>query len=272
MKLETGWVTFDAGGAEVRGFLALPAAAPPPLPGVLVIQEAFGVDAHIQDIAGRFATAGYAAFAPDLFSHGGTPEALSAERIEDARRFLDGVPAATWFDLALRAQALAAFGSARRQALEETLTLVLPATRPWDLHVTTVRAAHAWLAAGASRGQRIGSVGFCMGGAVSLRLACTDPELAAAVVFYGLAPPREMVAGLRCPVLGLYAEDDPRITGGVPALVEAMASEGKRFEHHVYPGARHAFHNDTRSAYQVGPARDAWARTLFFLAEHLAGA
>jgi carboxymethylenebutenolidase len=237
---------------------------------VLVIQEAFGVDPHIQDVTQRFATAGYAAFAPDLFSYGGKPEPLAPERIEDAKQFLDTVPQTAWFDAAQRAPALAAVIEARRKALEETLALLLVPNRPWDQYVATLRAGRSWLAEGASRGQKIGSVGFCMGGAISLRLACHEPELSAAVVFYGFSPPPEELAGLKCPVLGLYAENDPRITGAVPALVDAMKAQGKRFEHHIYPGAPHAFLNDTRGNYRVDAARDAWARTLSFFADHLA--
>jgi carboxymethylenebutenolidase len=242
------------------------------LPGVIVIQEAFGVEPHIQDVAQRFATAGYAAFAPDLFSYGGKPAPLAPERIEDAKQFLDTLPQPAWFDPALRAPVLAALPEARRTSLEETLGLLLIPNRPWEQYVSTLRAGRSWLAAGPSQGRKIGSVGFCLGGAISLRLACGEPELAAAVVFYGFPPPLELLGGLKCPVMGLYAENDPRINAGVPALVEAMKAQGKRFEHHIYPGVAHAFFNDTRANYRVDAARDAWARTLSFFASHLANA
>jgi carboxymethylenebutenolidase len=271
MKLHTEWVEYEADGKKVQGYFARPSAAQGVLPGVLVIQEAFGVDAHIQDIAERFATTGYAAFAPDLFSYGGKPAPLAPERVEEAKQFLDTVPQTAWFDAAQRAPALAALPEPRGKAIEQTLALLLPATRPWDQYVSALRAGQAWLSAGPSRGQKIGSVGFCMGGALSLRLACNDPELAAAVVFYGLAPPLEQLAGLKCPVLGLYAENDPRIMSGVPELERAMKTQGKWFENHVYPGAPHAFLNDTRANYRPDAARDAWARTLSFFANKLVG-
>jgi carboxymethylenebutenolidase len=270
MKLQTEWVEYEAEGKKVRGYLARPSAAQGALPGVLVIQEVFGVDPHIQDVTERFAAAGYAAFAPDLFSHGGKPAPLMPDRIEDAKQFLDTLPQPAWFDPAQRAPALAALPEARRKALEETLGLLLVPNRPWDQYVAIMRAGRAWLAAGPAKGQKIGSVGFCMGGALSLRLACSEPELGAAVVFYGSAPPLEMLAGLKCPVLGLYAEQDPRINAGVPALADALKAQGKQFEHHIYPGAKHAFLNDTRANYQADAARGAWARTLSFFASHLA--
>jgi carboxymethylenebutenolidase len=269
MKLESGWSEFAAEGGTARGWAARPAVAREPLPGVLVIQEAWGVDAHMRDVTERFAAAGYAAFAPDLLSLGGTPEALAEPRVEDAKAFLDTVPQAAWFDTSLRESELAKLPAARRQALDETLRLLLPAERPWARWVAALKAARRFLAAGAAKGQPVGVVGFCLGGALSLRLACADPGLTAAVVFYGSPPPLEELGGLHARVLAHYAQNDPRITSGVPALVDAMRAGHKHFEHHIYPGAQHAFFNDTRASYRVTSARHAWARTLSFLAHAL---
>jgi carboxymethylenebutenolidase len=72
-------------------------------------------------------------------------------------------------------------------------------------------------------------------------------------------------------VLGFYGADDTRISATVPDLAQAMARAGVAFEHHIYPGAPHAFFNDTRRSYRAGAARDAWARCLTFFAAHLAG-
>lgn len=269
MKLRSEWLELDVGGAKAQGYFCSPAAAKEPLPGVLVIQEVWGVDPHIQDVTERFARAGYAAIAPDLFSHGGKPAPLAPERVEAAKEFLDTVPQAAWFDPAQRASALAALPDTRRKPLEETLGLLLNRDRPWDKYIAMLRAAQSKLTEGPSQGRKVGAVGFCMGGSLALRLACVDPELGAAIVFYGGAPPREQLAGIQCPVLGLYAEIDPNITGAVPALAEAMEQQGKRFEHYVYSGAPHAFFNDTRGNYRPTAARDAWARALTFFAAHL---
>ena len=157
----------------------------------------------------------------------------------------------------------------RRKSLEETMALRLTRDRPWDKYVATLRAAQAKLTTGPSQGRKVGAVGFCMGGSLALRLACVAPELGAAVVFYGGAPPHEQLAGIQCPVLGLYAEIEPNITGAVPALAEAMKQQGKRFEHSIYSGAPHAFFNDTRGNYRPTASRDAWARTLTFFTAHL---
>ena len=101
-----------------------------------------------------------------------------------------------------------------------------------------------------------------MGGALSARLACVDPELGAAVVYYGLAPAEKDVAGIACPVLGLYGGLDERVNAGIAGFAEAMGKHGKSFERHVYDGARHAFFNDLRPSYDARASRDAFARTL----------
>jgi carboxymethylenebutenolidase len=108
-------------------------------------------------------------------------------------------------------------------------------------------------------------LGFCVGGALAATLACRDPELGAAVIFYGTAPAAEEIPKIRCPVLGVYGGADQRITGGLPPFVEAMKAAGKRFDHVVYDGVGHAFFNDGRPSYDAGAARDAFARTVAFL-------
>ncbi len=85
-----------------------------------------------------------------------------------------------------------------------------------------------------------------MGGARAGLLAAEEPRLSAAVVCYGASPPPEKAARIRCPVLGLYGAEDARILSGVPSFEEAMRRAGGRLETHVYPGAPHAFFNDTR--------------------------
>src|ERR1019366_5156010 len=67
MRLQTGWSEFESGGARLRGYVTRPATRTDPLPVAIVIQEAWGVDEHIRDVADRLAYAGYLAFAPDLY-------------------------------------------------------------------------------------------------------------------------------------------------------------------------------------------------------------
>jgi carboxymethylenebutenolidase len=272
MKLQQEWVEYRSDGQSVPAYLAKPARVSDPLPAVVVIQEVWGVDDHIQDVVLRVSTAGYLALAPDLYARGGRrPAALAADRIEAVKAFLDSVPPSAWMNPSERDAALARLPEPQRRSIGETLGLLLSPDRPMERYTADLRAGVRYLRDHpASRGRRVGSVGFCMGGALSALLACAEPELRAAVIYYGSAPPAGQIAGIRCPLLGLYGGDDPRITQGVPAFAEALRAASKTFEYHVFPGAPHAFFNDTRSSYRVDAARQAWARTLVFFAQHLA--
>jgi len=121
--------------------------------------------------------------------------------------------------------------------------------------------------------KRIGSIGFCMGGGLSLLLACHNAKLGAAVVFYGRNPsPIDLVQNIACPILGNYAGADQGITDAdVRLLREALARYGKVFDIKTYPGMPHAFFNDTRESYRPEAAKDAWKRTLEFFAKYLKG-
>jgi carboxymethylenebutenolidase len=118
-------------------------------------------------------------------------------------------------------------------------------------------------------GDRIGSVGFCMGGGISATLATISPELRAAVIFYGQNPPLERVPNIRARMLGIYGGEDPRITNAVPEFAEAMKEARKNLGYHVYPNAPHALFNDTKPNHRPEEARDAWRRVLAFFDETL---
>jgi carboxymethylenebutenolidase len=265
MHLLTETLEFPTGQTTALAFRARPKPAGAALPAVVLVQEVWGVDEHLRDQAARFATAGYLVLAPDLYSLGGRrPPAMAEGRILAAKRFLDTIPPSSWWDEPARNEALAALPRPEREPLVETFSLLLgPHDR--QAQVAMLRDAAALVRADAGCTGKVGSVGFCNGGALSALLACTEPELDAAVVFYGASPASGAVAGLSCPVLGFYGAGDPHVTGTVPAFADAAHAAGKQFEWHVYDGAEHAFYNDTRRAYDVTAARHAWARTLTFL-------
>lgn len=271
MELQTQWVEHQRDGQSMRAYLARPARVTGPLPAVLVIQEIWGPDHHIQDVARRVAMAGYTALAPDLYSRGGRPEVLSEERIEAVKAFLDTVPQQAWHDRSVLDQELAKRPPEEASRLGETLGRLF-GPRDMDGFVADLRAWVSYLEASpASQGQPVASIGYCLGGALSFALATAEPRLAAAQVYYGSAPPVERMDQISCPVYGFYGQHDPRITDPVVDVAKAMAERGKTFEYIVYPGAGHAFFNDTRSSYEVNAARRAWARSLSLFARHLGG-
>lgn len=274
MTLHQERVEYRSDTESVPAYLARPARVSEPLPAVLIIQEIWGTDDHIQDLVLRVASAGYTALAPDLYARGGRrPAALAPERIEAVKVFRDSVPPSAWMNPSERDAALAWLPEPQRRQVGETLGVLLSPDPPLDRYTADLCAAVRYLSGHpASRGRRVGSVGYCLGGALSALLACAEPDLAAAVIFYGHPAPADRIAGIRCPLLGFYGGDDPRITQGVPAFADALRAAGKAFECHVFPGAPHAFFNDARGSYRVDAARQAWARTLTFLAQHLAPA
>lgn len=257
------------------GYLARPARPGGPLPAVLVVHEAWGVDAHIEDVTRRIAAAGYLALAPDLFTETAErPEPLARDRMEELQAFLDQGPPNILGDQAVRDAALAQRPEPERGRLAASLAaLARKAFAPEQRGhlLSTLQAAATYLREEQpeTRGQRIAVVGFCVGGTLAAHLACRDAELAAAVIFYGSPPPSEEIPNIRCPVAGFYGGRDTRITGQVPAFTEAMRAAGKRFEPRIYPDAGHAFFNDSRPSYDVAAARDAFPRLLGFLRDTL---
>ena len=119
--------------------------------------------------------------------------------------------------------------------------------------------------------KHIGCIGFCMGGGLSLLLACRDPEIAAAVVFYGRNPsPIDQVKNLACPILCNYAGADLSIMEeDISLLKDTLTKYGKTFDIKIYPGVPHGFFNDTRDAYRPEAAKDAWERVLRFYDKYL---
>lgn len=124
----------------------------------------------------------------------------------------------------------------------------------------------------ATTADKVGTVGFCMGGALSLYTATKNAQVGACVVFYGGHPNvKPDLPNLQAPVLGLYAARDGFVT---PELVHALENRlkelGKSAEIHIYPDADHGFFNDTRpTVYNETAAKDAWRRVLEFFRQNL---
>jgi carboxymethylenebutenolidase len=148
---------------------------------------------------------------------------------------------------------------------------------PRDRALRDLRAAFAYLQGRADvRKDRIGAVGWCMGGGYALALATEEPRLAAAVSYYGTPPTgATMIANIKAPVLGNYgAEDKGPSPDQVKAFETAMKKAGKPIDVKLYEGAGHAFANPNNpwGGYREAAAKDAWGRTTAFFAKHLKGA
>jgi carboxymethylenebutenolidase len=222
-------VTFKSGDEMATAFLARPEGKGP-FPAVVVIHEWWGLNDWVKARARDLAKQGYIALAPDLYHGKATKDQAEAHQL------MMGAP---------------------------------PERSERDL-----RAAFDFLAQRPEvRKDRIGAIGWCMGGRWSLALAVAEPRLAAAVAYYG-APPTEAssIAKIKAPVLGNYGGDDKGPSPEtVRAFEAAMKKAGKSIDVKIYDGAGHAFANEDNpwGGYREAAAKDAWARTTKFLAEHL---
>jgi carboxymethylenebutenolidase len=256
------------------GFFAAPDRSKGPLPGVIVIQEVFGLNEHIEDVTRRIAAAGYAALAPDLFAvNGERPAALSRERVDQALAAMHKMPPGALRDPVARDAALAAFPEPEKSRIVETLTSMFGTPGRLGSFVPSLRTAFHYLVGerAESKGQKVACVGFCMGGGLSALLACEEPELSGAAIFYGNSPEPDKAAAIRCPIIGFYGSEDARVNASVPAFEETLRHSGVNYEKHVYAGANHAFFNDTGPSYDERAVRDSYARLLGFFAKVLSG-
>ncbi|MEX0782225.1 MAG: dienelactone hydrolase family protein [Dehalococcoidia bacterium] len=124
----------------------------------------------------------------------------------------------------------------------------------------------------AQTGGPVGTVGFCMGGALSLFAACNNArDVGACVDFYGGHPAvKYNWDGLTAPVLGIWAEHDDFVNPNVPGYEAELKKRNHPHEFITYPGTQHAFFNDEHTeTFKPGPAKDAWDKTLAFYRTHL---
>jgi carboxymethylenebutenolidase len=144
---------------------------------------------------------------------------------------------------------------------------------PEDRATRDLRAAYDFLASQANvKKDRIGSIGWCMGGGYSLDTALAESQLAATVINYGhLATETSELKKINAPILGLFGGQDRGITpDDVKKFQESMEKLGKKIEVKIYPDAGHAFENpNNKQGYRAEDAADAWRRTVDFLAATL---
>jgi len=242
MEIRTEYVNLSVDdGTTMRAYVARPAAGAHP--GLIVGQEAFGVNAHIRDVTERFAREGYVAIAPELFHRTAGPGFEG--RYDD---FPSVMP---------HTQAL------RHPQIEADL-----------------RAAHAWLVANGVGKSPVVAVGFCMGGAVAFLAALTLP-VACAVSFYGggIAPSPQRpglldrAGELRAPVLLIWGGRDKHLGPDiVRSVTDTLRAAGKTFVNVEFSDADHGFFCDARPAYNAASAAEAWPLTLAFFTTNISAA
>ena len=236
MEIKSEFVTTKVSdGTSMRLYVARPSGAAPQR-GLLVMQEAFGVNAHIRDITERFAREGFLAVAPELFHRSGT----------GFEGRYDDFPSAMVHLKELRDANLEA----------------------------DFRAAYDWLRAnGVAAGSPVAAVGYCMGGRAAVLASLTLP-LECAVSFYGGGiAPNPMNPGLlgrikdlKNPVLLFWGGKDQHITlEQRRAVADALTAAGKSYVNVEFSEADHGFFCDARASYNPVAASQAWPLTLAFL-------
>ena len=232
-------VTLETTDGPMRAYVARPAE---PRAAVIVVQEAFGVNGHIEDVTRRLADAGYYAIAPDLFHRSGTGCVVEYGDFTKVMELFKDVSG------------------------DESI-------------LTDIEGALGHLHDAGFSDRSIGIVGFCFGGRVSFLVALRY-ALGAAVGFYGggivtgrfaqFPPLAADAAGLETPWLGLFGDQDASIpVDDVEQLRTALEAAAVETDVVRYADAGHGFHCDQRSEYRPDDAGDAWARTLSWFDTHL---
>ena len=201
----------------VKGYMARPMEAGN-YPGLVIIQEWWGLDEHIRDVTRRFAREGYVAIAPDLFHGEVTADPQEAGKLAGS---LD-----------------------RARAVRDT--------QPAMNYIQDSEFSNG----------KMGVIGYCLGGGVSLLTACND-SIDAGIVYYGGLPnPLDLLDNIEAPILAVYGEDEGERAN---ELETELNNRGKSVQKHIYPGAGHGFFNDSGGNHNGEAAADAWEKTLAFL-------
>jgi carboxymethylenebutenolidase len=229
------FVTINVGGTPMRTWVVHPQGAAR-APVVVVIQEIFGLSDWIRAVADQLAAEGFIAVAPDLL----------------AGRGPNG-------------------GDSTSIAGNETMKVTLSLSEA-DL-MARVKAARDYGLKLPQANGKSASVGFCFGGAASFTLAANEPNLNAAVVYYGQAPTsEEALARIKAPVLGLYGglKEDARIGATIAPTEASMKKLGKAYEPHIFEGAAHGFLRAQTGANgaNMKASQQAWPLTVAWIKKY----
>jgi len=204
-------------------------------PVVIVIHEIFGLSDWIRTVADQLAADGYIAVAPDLISGmgpgGGGTESVTSR--DTVTRLIRGLS-------------------------PEEATKRLNAVRAYAVKIPAANGKSA-------------TIGYCWGGSQSFRYATVQPELNAAIVYYGSSPDAKDLANIKAPVLGLYGGDDARVNATIEPASAEMKKLGKAYEYEIFEGAGHGFLRQQagRNGANLRATQKAWPRMLEFLKKNL---
>jgi len=226
------WIEIDAVDGKVPAYLSLPPAGKGP--GIVLIQEIFGVNAHIRSVADQYALAGYVVLAPDIFWR-------SQARVE-----------------------LGYEGADMTRAVELMQQVDVPKT------LTDLAAAAAVLRGLPETSGKIATIGYCFGGQLAYLLAAQG-SVDAAVAYYGggIQNKLDQAQRVTVPILFNYAGNDSHIPPAAYEQVQAAFAGRSNAEFQLYPGAEHGFNCWARASYHQNASALALGRTLQFLATQL---
>ena len=244
-RIKGGVIALPSGGGHIAAYVAMP-HQPGSYPGIVVIQEAFGLVDHICDLARRFANIGYNAVAPALYWRRGAPS--NPDDINTVFPVMFGLP-----------------DSEAVQDLEASAD-----------HLRALPGANG----------KVGAIGFCSGGRHTLLFACSSRKVDAAVDCWGgfinrATPdaettaarpkaPLDMVGQLNCPLFGVFGEEDQNPPVALEAeLKKRGQAAGKNVTTKIYRNAGHAFLADYRPSYREDAAQELWADATAFFGRHL---
>jgi carboxymethylenebutenolidase len=228
-------ISYKVRDEQVQAYLARPQKTGM-LPGVVVIHEWWGLNEQIKRVADRLAEEGYMAIAPDLYrGKVGTDAGLAHELM---------------------------------RGLNENWAVDVVTGAVAQLRAIEVRERRG--AAPTGR-MPVGTIGFCMGGRISLATALAGADVQGAVMYYGsVETSKEALKPLSVPLLGIYGNEDRGIPlDQIRAFETALKEAGKDATVLVYPGVGHAFFNEERPSYDEEAAKDSWERTKMFFKKNL---
>ena len=213
-------------------------------PGIIVVQEAFGVTRHMEKVCDRFAQEGYVAFAPALYHREQPNPKLGYNEMAAVQGFM---------------------GNLNDGEIVEDINEVIKYSQSDQFRRTN--------------NQKIGIVGYCVGGRITYLAATSCPGLSAASVYYGgriLVPfgdgpaPIDLTNRITIPVMGNFGEEDANPSPADVAQIEAaLQAAGATHDFKIYPGAGHGFNCDERDSHNEAAAGDALERTLGWFNQYL---